>query len=185
MCKIKALPLFVLAFLVLGTLGAASPAYGTEAPAGHGSQEQGKSSAGPRCPNQDPSAPCYAEIYTKSGSLETTSPETAASSQNLQCGVNVYDSLNNLVAQLWETVNATWWSSYWDLNWDSRGTWVVDFRYGWTGLWGPTPTSGRYTYASYKIVNTGGDLRYFGVVWKSYRVNIKVMGYQNWSCYLG
>jgi hypothetical protein len=143
----------------------------------------GKSQYGSGGSQGDPHSPSYGKSYSEKLGSDTLAPSSAATTQTVRCGVNVYDSLNNLVAKLWEDVNISWYQYDWIENWASRGTWAVDFRYGWTSLTGPSPSSGDFYYTKNQQVRTSGTVTYFGVGWHNFTVTLQVNGNQQWGCH--
>lgn len=105
-----------------------------------------------------------------------------ATTDQITCGVNVKNSLGTIVAKLWEVITITWYDYTWSEVGASRGTWVLNSSYSWTNVWGPTPSSGTFTYFSMQTVRVGGTVKYLGATWHDYTVTLRVIGNQNWSC---
>jgi hypothetical protein len=142
-------------------------------------------SPAPKCDDAPPGAPCYATVFTSKEGGEAArggriSP--TATDVYITCGVKVWDRLGVLVAKMSQRIGVDWGTNSWTETSASRSTWKIDWRYGWTDLHGPSPSSGTYTYNEYKWVTTSGRLTYFGAVWKSYEVRLRITGNNKWSC---
>lgn len=134
-------------------------------------------------------APCYTSV-TKGLVSGGVSPLGSTTTQTQRCTRNMYDSFGTLVMQLWEDVNVTWWwSSYFNyysavtINWASRGTWTLDWRYTWGNLSGPSPSSGTYN-GQFNVV-TSGTAYYLGLSWVNTSVtqtNRPLATYIDWGC---
>lgn len=132
------------------------------------------------CP-PDPNAPCYGVIFK-----QTSQAMTSLSSQQLTCGINVYNGLNTLVAKIWTTVNVTWnypdsYSFY--VSNKSRGTWVVNGTYGWKNLSGPSGSTGDlgYHWAPYYYTSSG-TATLLGIPFGSFTADLEIIGAYQWSC---
>jgi hypothetical protein len=137
---------------------------------------------------EDKGAPCLVSVTSQQSSRSAQmSGDAIGVSATLTtdlctCGVNVKNVGGTVVAKLWEDITITWYEYTWKEVGASRGTWVKNGLYSWHDLWGPTPSSGTFTYVSNRSVNVGGEINYLGSPWADYTVSLAVYGNQHWHC---
>jgi hypothetical protein len=159
---------------------------------GHSPMVEGTTYALPQCwplnTQSDKDAPCLVSITSmhtsRSAKVSEDGYDGAAplTTDLCTCGVNVKNAGGTAVAKLWEDITITWLQYTWQEVGASRGTWVKNWMYSWSSLWGPTPGSGTFTYASGQSVRVGGTINYLGTPWGTYTVYLTVFGNQNWHC---
>jgi hypothetical protein len=132
------------------------------------------------CPS-DPNAPCYGVVFQ-----QTSQATTSNSSQQLTCGINVYDKLGALVAEIWTNVNVIWdypYSYDFDVTGKSRGTWVVNGSYGWTNLSGPSGSTGVLPYGRVPFYwSSSGTATFLGIPFSSFTATVVVTGSHQFYC---
>ncbi|MCX6072625.1 MAG: hypothetical protein NTU91_17525 [Chloroflexi bacterium] len=136
----------------------------------------------------DKGAPCLVSVTSErsSRSAQTSGDAIGASAvlttDQITCGVTVKSKVGITLGKLWETITITWYEYTWKEVGASRGTWVMNSSYTWTGLSGPIPSSGEFAYSSNRNVRVSGTFNFLGAPYHSYTVYLTVFGYQNWTC---
>ena len=140
------------------------------------------------CNIADPKAVCKIELfgYSSADIIEPRIISRSISTQNVTCGINVVNSLNQVVDQLSQTSTVTW--EDWGYSWNnsSRSASTVNGFYSWSNLSGPTPSSGSGNWNYQSSISTNGTMKYLGLNWRTFQVRTTIYGGTNpgiyWFC---